>query len=99
MFYDDMMEFMEKTMDQKGSGMSKDERVLIHTACKSIIDPEFRLMQTIEAIESFSKFESKQPWLDEYKQRVRERIDEKCTYYIGMIQRNVLDSTEKGDDD
>ena len=38
--YEDMLKFLEPTMELKGNQMSKDERLLVSAAAKNIIVPD-----------------------------------------------------------
>lgn len=46
-------------MELKGNQMSKDERLLVSAACKSIIIPDQRLWRTLKVIETYDKFADK----------------------------------------
>ena len=95
-----MLGFMQKTLDMKGSTMMKEERILVYTACKRVLEPDFRLMLTLKTLETFGKFEPQKEFLDEYRKMACKRIDEKCSNVVRIIQENIIDSvTEKGDDE
>ena len=87
-----MIAFIEPIMDSKGSMMSKDERVLVTAACKGLVDEELRVLRTITAIESFSKYSDKEDYIEEYRDIVKGRLDEKCVLVNNLIKRHILDS-------
>ena len=73
MCYDDMLKFMEPLMDQKGPTLNTDERHLVMSACKYVIEADQKIWRTITVIESFKKYEDKLEYLQEYKDLVSQR--------------------------
>ena len=76
--YDQMLEFLDPIMQNKGAKMTTEERVLMQVACKNIIEPLRRVWRTIATIETYERFDKYQKYIEEYKDDIRERYDKEC---------------------
>lgn len=70
--------------------MNKHERDLFSVACKKQIDPYQKIFKTIEALETYEKFERYKECMADYKEKIRAKIEVGCEQIIDIIEANVL---------
>ena len=93
--YDNMIEFLQPIMEEKGTKMSTDERNLITTAFKNSLGPIRKVWQTLLTVETYEKYQKYQPYIEEYKEEIRDRFDSQCMKIIDLIQANMIDKAEQ----
>ena len=83
-----MMKFMEPIIFDKGTLMNTSERELFHVACKRTIEPNQKLYKIICQCQKVEKFAEYKSCLEEYKEKIGEKLETGCQQIIDLIKRN-----------
>jgi 14-3-3 protein epsilon len=88
--FDDMVDFLESILEQKGADVSSDERNLLSVAFKNLISSKRSACRTIAAIEQNPKYSKYSDVLGTYKARIETQLIADCQRVIDMINSKVL---------
>jgi len=91
--YDDMVDFLEKVLEEKKGEANPDERNLLSVAFKNLISSKRAAMRTIGAIEQNPKYAKFNSALMEYKGTIEKQLHDDCEKIIAMINNHVLAHT------
>ena len=95
--FDDMVDFLEAVLGEKGGSVNPDERNLLSVAFKNLISSKRAACRTISAIEQNPKYSKFNAALLTYKGQIEEQLMADCQKVIDMINVKVLQS-ECGDE-
>ena len=88
--FEDMVDFLEKVLREKGGSVSSDERNLLSVAFKNLISSKRAACRTITAIEQNPKYAKFQDDLARYKQDIESKLTGDCQRIVDMINVEVL---------
>merc|ERR1719389_1398643 len=88
--FEDMVDFLAKVLDAKGSDVSSDERNLLSVAFKNLISSKRAACRTIAAIEQNPKYSKHADSLSKYKTSIEDKLNGDCKTVINMINTKVL---------
>ena len=88
--FEDMVDFLAKVLDTKGSEVSSDERNLLSVAFKNLISSKRAACRTIAAIEQNPKYSKYADALATYKASIEGKLNDDCKQVIDTIQKKVL---------
>ena len=91
--FEDMVDYLEKVLAQKGGEVNADERNLLSVAFKNLISSKRAACRTISAIEQNPKYSKFNGALMEYKNKIEEQLRADCQKIIDMINNRVLAGT------
>jgi len=92
--YEDMVDFLEEVLSQKGSTVNPDERNLLSVAFKNLISSKRSACRTISAIEQNPKYAKFNSALDAYKKKIEGQLQDDCQKIIDMINNRVVSQKE-----
>ena len=95
--FEDMVDFLKPVLDNKGSGLSSDERNLLSVAFKSLISSKRTAWRTIAAIEQNPKYAKYGDSLGKYKKQIETALYADCEKIISIVRTKVL--TKPADDE
>ena len=72
--YEDMVDFLEEVLAQKGATVNPDERNLLSVAFKNLISSKRSACRTISAIEQNPKYAKFNSALDAYKKKIEDQL-------------------------
>ena len=76
--FEDMVEFLDAVLAEKGSSISPDERNLLTVACKNLITGKRAACRTISTIEQNPKYSNFKPALLSYKSQIETQLYNDC---------------------
>ena len=88
--FEDMVDFLEQVLAEKGGSVNPDERNLLSVAFKNLISSKRAACRTISAIEQNPKYSKFNADLLEYKQKIETQLMADCQKVIDMINNRVL---------
>ena len=88
--YEDMVDFLEDVLQEKGSEVNPDERNLLSVAFKNLISSKRSACRTISAIEQNPKYAKFNEALLAYRAKIEDQLQQDCEKIIKMIQNRVL---------
>ena len=88
--FDDMANFLKIVVDNKGIEMSIDERALLSVAWKNVVAAKRMTWRTIVAVSGNPKYLVYTDALNEYKAKLEQQVNDKCTTIINTIKNNIL---------
>jgi len=88
--FEDMVNFLDSVLAEKGGAVSSDERNLLSVAFKNLISGKRAACRTISAIEQNPKYSQFKPALLTYKGEIEAQLTKDCEQIIGMIENRVL---------
>ena len=88
--FDDMVDFLELVLKEKGADVTSDERNLLSVAFKNLISSKRAACRTIQAIEQNAKYAKFESALAGYKSQIEEALTKDCQRVVDVIQQNVL---------
>jgi len=90
--FEDMVEFLEAVLTEKGGTVNPDERNLLSVAFKNLISSKRAACRTISAIEQNPKYAKFNAALLSYKTQIETQLAADCQKIIDMINIRVLNS-------
>ena len=90
--FEDMVDFLETVLQEKGGSVNPDERNLLSVAFKNLISSKRAACRTISAIEQNPKYSKFNTALLAYKTRIEEQLQADCQKIIDMIEARVLNT-------
>ena len=94
--FEDMVDFLEKVLEEKGADVTADERNLLSVAFKNLISSKRSACRTIQAIEQNSKYAKFQDALAGYKSVIEKKLMEDCQRVVDVINKHVLTKSCEG---
>ena len=91
--FEDMVEFLEHVLDEKGESLTADERNLLSVAFKNLISSKRTAWRTISAIEQNPKYNNYSGALASYKEKIEHGLQADCQRVIDDINKKVLNKT------
>jgi len=88
--FEDMVDFLEQVLIQKGADVTSDERNLLSVAFKNLISSKRAACRTIAAIEQNPKYSKYADALATYKASIEGKLNDDCKQVIDTIQKKVL---------
>ena len=88
--FEDMVDFLEKVLKEKGGSVSSDERNLLSVAFKNLISSKRAACRTITAIEQNPKYAKFSDDLARYKLDIESKLTADCQRIVDMIKEKVL---------
>jgi 14-3-3 protein epsilon len=88
--FEDMVDFLEKVLREKGAAVTSDERNLLSVAFKNLISSKRAACRTITAIEQNPKYAKFSDDLAKYKAEIEQKLTNDCQRIVDMIQKEVL---------
>ena len=76
--FEDMVEFLDAVLAEKGGSVSSDERNLLSVAFKNLISGKRAACRTISAIEQNPKYSNYKPALLKYKGQIEAQLQQDC---------------------
>merc|ERR1719238_1786467 len=95
--FEDMVDFLSKVLDAKGSEVSSDERNLLSVAFKNLISSKRAACRTIAAIEQNPKYSKYADALAAYKSSIEDKLTKDCQSIIKMIEKKVTQKSCEGE--
>jgi 14-3-3 protein epsilon len=95
--FEDMVDFLEKVLREKGASVTSDERNLLSVAFKNLISSKRAACRTITAIEQNPKYAKFSEDLAKYKQEIETKLTADCQRIVDMIQKEVLSKSCDGE--
>ena len=83
--FEDMVDFLEKVLKEKGGSVSSDERNLLSVAFKNLISSKRAACRTITAIEQNPKYAKFSDDLARYKLDIESKLTADCQRIVDMI--------------
>ena len=83
--FEDMVQFLASVLDDKGPGVTADERNLLSVAFKNLISSKRAACRTIAAIEQNPKYAKFSDALATYKSSIETKLQEDCEMIVSMI--------------
>ena len=88
--FEDMVNFLQEVLIEKGADVSSDERNLLSVAFKNLISSKRAACRTIAAIEQNPKYAKFSDALASYKQEIETKLTADCQRVVDMINEKVL---------
>jgi 14-3-3 protein epsilon len=88
--FEDMVDFLQKMLKEKGADVTSDERNLLSVAFKNLISSKRAACRTIAAIEQNPKYQKYGDALSGYKATIEDKLRQDCEGVIRIINENVL---------
>ena len=88
--FEDMIDFLQKMLKEKGADVDSEERNLLSVAFKNLISSKRAACRTIAAIEQNPKYQKFGSALLGYKSNIESKLVQDCEMIIKIINENVL---------
>ena len=95
--FEDMVDQLEKVLQEKGADVSSDERNLLSVAFKNLISSKRAACRTIAAIEQNPKYSKFSDALASYKSSIESKLQGDCQHIIDLINQHVLNKACDGE--
>ena len=83
--FEDMVEFLDKVVDQKTDDFTTEERNLMSVGFKNLIGANRTAIRTISAIEQNPKYSKFNEALTAYKKRIESELDSQCMKVVNIV--------------
>ena len=90
--FEDMVDFLEQVLAEKGGSVNPDERNLLSVAFKNLISSKRAACRTIAAIEQNPKYSKYNEALLGYKSKIEAQLITDCEKVIKIINDRVLNA-------
>eukprot|EP00347_Sterkiella_histriomuscorum_P019923 403339788 len=95
--FDDMVDFLQPILRDKGGDFSVEERNLLSVGFKNLIGGKRTAIRTISAIEQNPKYQKFGEALGNYKKKIEGELQNDCQNIINMIKNDAMKSLQEAE--
>ena len=88
--FDDMVDYLNKVVDNKNEDFSTEERNLLSVGFKNQIGSKRTAIRTISAIEQNPKYSQYNAALVKYKQKIEKELYDQCIQIVNNVENSCI---------